>query len=105
MWGIKMKINTEQFETMISSLDLELFNKIHSSTTAGDKRSLLAVQNAIRALKRPYTYLEIGSHLGGTIQPHLLDPRCSKIYSIDKRRLLSWQFNGADAERAEASLS
>jgi hypothetical protein len=30
-------------------------------------------------------YLEIGSHLGGTIQPHLLDHRCRLIISIDPR--------------------
>jgi hypothetical protein len=34
---------------------------------------------------KSYVYLEIGSHLGGSIQSHLLDPRCRRIYSIDKR--------------------
>lgn len=29
--------------------------------------------------------MEIGSYLGGSIQPHLLDDYCAKIYSIDKR--------------------
>ena len=32
-----------------------------------------------------YTYLEIGSYLGGSIQPHLVDDHCRRIYSIDKR--------------------
>ena len=32
-----------------------------------------------------YCYLEIGSYLGGSIQPHLLDPKCASIISIDKR--------------------
>lgn len=30
-------------------------------------------------------YLEIGSHLGGSIQPYLLDPRCRAVFSIDSR--------------------
>lgn len=91
-----MRTSKEQFETMISSLDLELFSMIHSSTTDGDRRSLLAVHNAMRALKSPYVYLEIGSHLGGTIQPYLLDSRCSKIYSIDKRPPKQPDERGAD---------
>lgn len=33
----------------------------------------------------PYTYLEIGSHLGGSLQPHVLDPSCEVMHSIDPR--------------------
>lgn len=69
----------------IRSCDLELFAKIPSQSTDEDKRSLLACQAAVRELRPRYKYLEIGSHLGGSIQPHLLDERCSGIYSIDKR--------------------
>ncbi len=36
-----------------------------------------------------YCYLEIGSHLGGSIQPHLLDDECARIYSLDLR--CAWQ--------------
>src|SRR5690606_218432 len=32
-----------------------------------------------------YTYLEIGSHLGGSLQTHVIDSRCHKVYSIDPR--------------------
>lgn len=32
-----------------------------------------------------YTYLEIGSHLGGSIQQYLVDPQCAVVYSIDMR--------------------
>lgn len=74
-------------ETMISNLDLELFSKIKGDTDNGDKKSLLAIQNAVRQIKGSYVYLEIGSLLGSSIQPHLLDSRCEKIYSIDKRVL------------------
>lgn len=78
-------MNSGEFDNRIKQLDVALFSAIPSQTTEGDKKSLLAVQNCARAQSDPYVYLEIGSHLGGSIQPHLLDPKCAKIYSIDKR--------------------
>ncbi len=69
----------------IDALDLSVFDHIPSQTTADDRRSLLAVQSATARHFGAYSYLEIGSHLGGSIQPHLLDPRCRRIYSIDPR--------------------
>ena len=73
------------FEQAIAGLDLKLFEKINSQSTEDDKRSFLALQLAVRNLRPNYSYLEIGSYLGGSIQPHLLDDRCYRIYSIDKR--------------------
>jgi predicted O-methyltransferase YrrM len=73
------------FEQSINNLDLKLFEKISSQSNDNDKGSLLACQVATRALAGNYNYLEIGSYLGGSIQPHLLDEKCRKIYSIDKR--------------------
>jgi hypothetical protein len=73
------------FENAIARLDITLFSAIESQSTEDDKRSLLACQLAVRELRDPYTYLEIGSYLGGSIQPYLLDPKCERIYSIDKR--------------------
>lgn len=77
------------FEARIDALDLTLFDAIESQTGIDDRRSLLAVQRAVRRLSggSGYRYLEIGSHLGGSIAPHLLDPRCTSITSIDKRPL------------------
>ncbi|MBM2841234.1 MAG: hypothetical protein HW412_1762 [Bacteroidetes bacterium] len=46
---------------------------------------MLAIQKTIRAKQQPYAYLEIGSYMGGSIQPYLFDDRCSRIYSIDLR--------------------
>jgi hypothetical protein len=60
------------------------FSYIESQTTLDDRASLLAVQEAARSLGK-YRYLEIGSHLGGTIQSHITDSLCERIYSIDKR--------------------
>jgi len=73
------------FEPRIDALDLSLFAAIDSQSDDGDRRSWLALQREVRTANRSYVYLEIGSHLGGSIQPHLLDPRCRTIYSIDKR--------------------
>src|SRR5438309_10782087 len=73
------------FEQAIKDLDLQLFEKIPSQTTDYDKRSLLACELAVRELLPEYNFLEIGSYLGGSIQPHLLDEKCHRIYSLDKR--------------------
>jgi predicted O-methyltransferase YrrM len=73
------------FEDAINKLDLRLFEKIPSQSTDEDKQSLLAIQAAVREIAGEYNYLEIGSYIGGSIQPHLLDPKCRRIYSIDKR--------------------
>ena len=73
------------FEQKIKNLDLTLFEKIESQSVDEDKRSFLACQLATRELKSVYYYLEIGSYLGGSLQPHLLDEKCAKLYSIDKR--------------------
>jgi methyltransferase family protein len=80
----KEKVAMTQFEHRLERLDLALFDHIHSQSSRDDKRSWLALQYATRA-RGTYTYLEIGSHLGGSIQPHLVDPMCRTIYSIDKR--------------------
>lgn len=68
----------------IHSLDTTLFEAIPSSTSENDRRAVLLLQDCVRT-HRGYIYLEIGSYLGGTIQPHFVDPACKKIYSIDKR--------------------
>lgn len=65
--------------------DLAPFAKIPAQLSAGDKASFLAILRAHGELHGAYAYLEIGSHLGGSIAPVLLDRNCKKIYSIDKR--------------------
>jgi hypothetical protein len=73
------------FEIAIRRLDLGLFSRIESQTVPTEKESLLVMQKAVRNSKETFVYLEIGSHLGGSIQPYFLDPKCIKIFSIDKR--------------------
>src|SRR5206468_2781481 len=49
---------------MVDNFDeLNVFNHIESQTSAGDKRSLLKLKGLV-AEEGPFTYLEIGSHLG-----------------------------------------
>ncbi len=69
----------------IDELSVDLFAGIPSQTSPADRRSLLAVQRATARRHPQFAYLEIGSYLGGSIQPYLLDPRCTAIYSIDPR--------------------
>lgn len=88
----------KEFETLLDRLDLKLFEKIHSQTSPNDKRSLLAVQQATRDLVPEFTYLEIGSYQGGSLQPYALDERCKKVFSIDLRPTVS-----AD-DRGEAQI-
>lgn len=75
----------ENFESKLSALDISLFEKIVSQLEDNDKRSLLACQLAVREMRPGYSYLEIGSYMGGSIQPHLMDGKCARIISIDKR--------------------
>lgn len=75
----------ESFQKRIDSLDISIFSGVPSQTTDADRRSLLAVQRAVAAAHSTYSYLEIGSHLGGTIQPYLADSRCRRIFSLDPR--------------------
>jgi len=84
------------FEQLINNLDLTLFEKISSQSSVNDKQSLLACQLATRNLTSSYNYLEIGSYLGGSIQPHLLDEKCVRICSIDKRPLVQPDERGVD---------
>ena len=86
----------QNFEEAIAHQDLALFEQIPSQSTDDDKVSLLAVQLATRELRPRYKYLEIGSHIGGSIQPHLLDDRCARIFSIDKRPLRQPDERGVD---------
>jgi hypothetical protein len=74
------------FVDQLSRLDLSLFT-IEAQLTEGDRRTLLLLQNVAGNFFGSYIYLEVGSHLGGSLLPHLLDPRCKWAISIDKRPL------------------
>lgn len=83
--SVAIVTSMSDFDQRIAALDMGLFEKIPSQTTDADKQTLLACELAVRELKSGFNYLEIGSYLGGSIQPYLLDDRCARVYSIDKR--------------------
>lgn len=61
-----------------------------------DRTSFLRVQRLIRVLRPGYAYLEIGSDIGGSLLPHLLDPACVAAVSIDPRPDLQADERGVD---------
>jgi hypothetical protein len=75
----------DAFSLRLARLDTTIFDAIPSESTPWDRRSLLACQQAVRMRWSPYVYLEIGSHLGGSLQPHVLDKACATMHSIDPR--------------------
>lgn len=86
----------KDFAKHLETLDTSLFEKIHSQTSNDDKRSILACQKAVRELAGEYTFLEIGSYRGGSLQPFVIDEQCKKIISIDKRPKVSPDARGYD---------
>lgn len=76
-------MNKTDFAARLGHLDLSLFAAVTSSASAGDRRTLLAVH---REARRPgYAYAEIGSERGGSLQAHVADPWCARVFSIDLR--------------------
>ena len=63
----------------------KVFEFVPTQTGDGCRRSLLEMQHLVRGQLKSYVYLEIGSFLGGTLVPHLVDPSCKCIFSIDAR--------------------
>jgi hypothetical protein len=64
---------------------LHQFEWIESQTTRQDRLALLSIKEAVAGTSGAYQYLEVGSHLGGSLQPHIADRRCTRIFSIDPR--------------------
>ncbi len=79
--------SSDTFAQRLQALDVDLFSRIVSQSSIEDRRAWLAVQRSIR--RSGYVYLETGSYLGGSIQQHLVDPLCRRIFSIDGRLSLS----------------
>lgn len=72
-------------EERIASLDVSLFETIDVQLGDDDIRSLLALHAGCRRAYGSFEYLEIGSHLGGSLQLAVVDPACTRIVSIDAR--------------------
>ncbi len=80
--------NLSDIDKQFAQGDRSLFRPIKPILTPSDQSSILALLSAVRTQHTKYVYLEIGSYKGGSLQPALKDPRCTHIYSIDKRVLI-----------------
>jgi hypothetical protein len=78
-------MDQEAVQARIAALDVGLFKGINSQTKKGDRASLLALQGACAERFGSFSYLEIGSHLGGSLQGFVRDERVTSIVSIDLR--------------------
>ncbi len=70
---------------MINKKNLIEYFPINSQTSDQDKLILLKVINFIKKNKKNFNYIEIGSFLGGSLTPFLIEKKCKFIASIDKR--------------------
>jgi hypothetical protein len=96
----------------IAALDATLFDEIVSESTVNDRKSLLALHQACVDRTGEFSYLEIGSHLGGSLQVVIRDPRCKRIVSIDPRparqpdaRGLEWKYPENSTARMRGLLA
>lgn len=77
------------FAQRIEQLDTSLLELIPAQLEEDDRRSLLALHAACSQTYGTFAYLEIGSHLGGSLQALVRDPACTAAISIDPRP--AWQ--------------
>src|SRR3712207_937341 len=75
----------EPLHARIAARDIGLFRTIKSQTKKGDRASLLALEAGCAERFGTFSFLEIGSHLGGSLQPFACDERVREIVSIDLR--------------------
>jgi len=90
------------YEAQIEAIDPKIF-LLESQTTWNDRQSLLRLQRLVRHRNADYCYLEIGSHLGGSLLPHLADHRCGWAISIDPRPVFLPDERGPEVEYQENS--
>jgi hypothetical protein len=96
------------FADRLAALDTALFAHVESQTSQDDRKSLLAVHRAVGTRVDGFSYLEIGSYLGGTLQVVVADPQCRRVVSIDPRTqsppddrpgLTRWEYPDNSTER------
>jgi Methyltransferase domain len=80
-----MATTIEAVGDRVARLDLALLDTIDAQLTQDDRRSLLALHAACREVHGQFAYLEIGSHLGGSLQAFVCDDACEAIVSLDAR--------------------
>ena len=57
---------------------------VPAQINSSDVRALISIMDFVSS-HGAYSYLEIGSYLGGSLQWHLSNPQCQRVVSIDKR--------------------
>lgn len=77
-------LTADQAMGMIETLDIAVF-QVETESTFSDRISFLRVQNFARSVFGHYVYLEVGSHIGGSLFPHLIAPTCEAVISVDPR--------------------
>jgi hypothetical protein len=98
----------------VHRLDVGLLDAIESQTSTADRRSLLALHGTMLTMLGTFRYLEIGSHLGGSLRALVAEPGCTHITSIDPRPLVQpderpeigyrWEYADNSTERMLALL-
>jgi hypothetical protein len=73
----------DEIRGRVQTNDTSLF-RVPTQTSHNDQATLLMLQAAVGDQAK-YVYLEVGSHLGGSLCPHLLDPSCRLAISVDPR--------------------
>jgi hypothetical protein len=76
------KLTADEGALFVDKVDIGIF-RIPTAASENDRRSFLQIQGCVRV--KPYSYIEVGSELGGTLLPHLADPRCTAVFSVDLR--------------------
>lgn len=77
-------MTTASEPAFLADLDNKIFT-IRTALSDNDKIAFLRVQQLVGRTVGKYSYLEIGSEQGASLQPHLLDPACVSAVSIDLR--------------------
>jgi hypothetical protein len=81
---MKKMDNSDMHSDANSELLIKSEFPIDSQTIKMDKLVLLKIRKVLQALPS-YSYLEIGSFMGGSLTPFLKDPQCEHILSVDER--------------------
>ena len=87
----------------VARLDTSLFEYVRSQSRERDRQTLLALHQACAEHYGSFSYLEIGSHLGGSLQVLIRDPRCLSITSIDPRPLTVTDARGTAEYRGNST--
>lgn len=69
---------------------------IESQTSLADKETLTLIKECLIKSIGEYNYCEIGSYKGGSLYPHIVEPKCKNVLSIDARPLIQKDDRGED---------